>query len=115
MHEAHQLAVLVAAVDGEHVLVVGATSEAKRAIMSDLLETLDRMPSGLLQAVAKTNGSERIDFATGGGIRFAHITEMRRRRAVYDQVFVPIGTSPDFLLDLVPALATSKVGLITGY
>lgn len=115
MHEAHISAVLVAAVDGEHVLVVGAANEAKRAIMSDLLEAFDGMQPGLLQSVSKTNGGERIDLVTGGGIRFAHLNERRRRMAVYDQIFVPIGTGPEFLLDLVPALATSKVGLVTGY
>lgn len=115
MHEAHISAVLVAAVDGEYVLVVGATNEVKRGIFNDLIEAFDEMPLGLLQSISRTNGGERIDLATGGGIRFAHLTERRRRAAVYDQVFVPIGTSSEFLLDLVPALVTSKVGLITGY
>lgn len=115
MHEAHISAVLIAAVDGEHVLVVAETAEQERVIFNDLVKAFDGMPTGLLQSIRRTNGGERIDLVTGGGIRFAHLTQRGLRAAVYDQVFVPIGTSQVFLAELAPALATSEVGLITGY
>ncbi|WP_315913592.1 hypothetical protein [Arthrobacter sp. lap29] len=115
MHEAHISAALIAAAEGEHVLVVAATADEKQIIFKRLVEAFDGLQPGLLQSINRTNGGERIDLVTGGGIRFAHLNERRRRAAVYDQVFVPIGTAPEFLADLAPALATSEVGLITGY
>lgn len=114
MHEAHISAALIAAVDGERVLVVLDSAEQVRPIMNEMTGMFEGTDQAMIRRVNRTNGGEKIDLATGGFVRFALPTRIRRDDC-FDQVFVPIGTEPDFLDELAPALATSRIGLITGY
>lgn len=114
MHEAHVSAALVAAVDGERVLVVLDSAEQVRPLMNEMAGMFDGTSQEMVRQINRTNGGEKIGLASGGFVRFALPTRIRRDDC-FDQVFVPIGTNPEFLDELAPALATSRVGLITGY
>lgn len=114
MHESHISAVLVAAVDGERVLVVLEEAEQVRHLMNEMTDMFDGTAQEMIRRVTRTNGGERIDLAAGGSVRFAVSTRIRRGDS-YDQVFVPLGASKAFRLELEPYIATSKIGLITGY
>lgn len=114
MHEAHQSAVLIAAVDGERVLVVLEEAGQVQPLMREMTNMFEGTAQELIQRVTRTNGGENIDLATGGFVRFAVPTRIRQGDC-YDQVFVPLGTGPGLLLDLEQVIETSPIGLITGY
>lgn len=114
MHEGHVSAVLVAAIDGERVLVVLDHPESIRPLMEELESAFDGTAKELIRSVNRTNGGQRIDFDAGGSIRF-RLPHRIHRSDRFDQVFVPIGTNANLINELVLSLDGSKVGLITGY
>lgn len=112
MHEIHAGRVLAAAMAGRRVLVLAESATAGR----DIFEAMREAVAGPGVESRRTVGREKLTFESGGFVRFLPLRSIVAARGLsLDEVFVPIGTSRAVLADLLPHLATSPVGLITGY
>lgn len=113
MHQEHMERAFVAAAVGQRVAVFAATRAEARAIFLDMA---DRLPAGLGPVdVRRLNGGESLTFEDSGGwIRFYSLRNSGGfGGACVDRVFLPVGTSPDLLLEILPAM--SRAGVLTGY
>jgi len=114
MHDFHKAAaVRAAAFDGEQVAVVSATLPAAQDICAGLEDWLTGDPAARVEKVRRTNGHHSIQFAGGGSIHFLSFRSPARGRS-YGRIFVPIGTSADYLRELLPCLDVSG-GPFVGY
>lgn len=115
MHVEHmETALNTAAALGQRVAVFADTHHVARAIFLDMA---DRVPEGYAVKVRRLNGGESLTFEESGGrIRFYSLRGAGGYRGEsLDRLFVPVGISPELLLDIWPAMATSRVGVLTGY
>ncbi|AYN56818.1 hypothetical protein PBI_ANDREW_1 [Arthrobacter phage Andrew] len=121
MHAEHMSTALVAAAaGGERVAIFAETFERAQEICRDLEDFLSGMPwaEELRDVrVVRANGRQSITFGTRGlgGVWFYSLRGTGQRGLSADRVFVPIGTSGEELREIIPFLATSKVGVLTGY
>ncbi|WPM94250.1 hypothetical protein VB1_CDS0001, partial [Arthrobacter phage Marchesin] len=114
MHEEHMSTALnTAAALGHRVAVFANTHAEARAIFLDMA---GRVPEGYAVEVRRLNGGESLTFEESGGrIRFYSLRGAGYRGERVDRLFVPVGTSPEQLLDIWPAMQTSSVRVLTGY
>lgn len=114
MHPEHLHTAVSAAAAGSRVAIYGETLHRVQRLARDVE---DATPGELVERVSRLNGDNRIDFHGGGRIYFrsTHPNARGARGLSLDRVFLPIGTSPDILVEIVPALVASSEGVITGY
>jgi hypothetical protein len=114
VHREHMNVAISAAARGDKVAVFAETVERVQGIANEIMEAT---PGELVERVSRLNGNHYMDFYGGGRIRFlsTHPNARGGRGLSLDRVFVPIGTSPDALMEIVPALNTSREGVLTGY
>lgn len=114
MHEEHMATALIsAAAMGQRVAVFARTGAEARELFVDFGL---RLPAGYAVESVRTSGREAFGFtASGGTVRFYSLGSGGHRGWSADRVFVPVGTGPEVLAAIVPAMATSGVRLLTGY
>lgn len=96
-------------VANEGGLVVILTKEPR-----DVLTDLRLMPiEAHAKTVRRTNGNEGIDFHSGGKIRIIRRTDSGRGYSA-NLAIIPIGTSHDDMMNILPMLATTG-GDVVGY
>jgi hypothetical protein len=71
-------------------------------------------PAILVDKIQRSNGRQAIFFRSGGTIRFISINQSARGLSL-DRAYVPIGVPDQTLVDIIPALAASPEGVLTGY
>lgn len=71
-------------------------------------------PDGYISGISRTAGRRRIDFHSGGSVRFISLRQSARGLSV-DRVLVPRDAPPETLAAIVPMTMTSEDGQITGY
>jgi hypothetical protein len=111
MHDAHQLDALLSASAGSKVGVFARTLTQVQAICNSMTDYVEDNEQA---AVRRVNGQHEISFPNGGRIRFLSFSQSARG-SVFDRVYVPLQTPSDTLMELIPSLATSDDGLLTGY
>lgn len=114
MHPEHIQRAVSAAIGGSSVAIFGESLERAQGIARDVEEVT---PAELVEQRSRRNGDHWINFYGGGRIRFLSTNPHARsaRGLRLDRVFVPIGIDQDTLANIVPALATSREGVLTGY
>jgi hypothetical protein len=110
MQDAHQLDALLYASDGSKVGVFARTLIAVQEIHSAMVDWLEDET----ETVRRLNGQHEISFPNGGRIRFLSFNQSARGLA-FDRVYVPLQTPSDLLAELLPSIATSDDGTVTGY
>lgn len=109
--ETLEQAVDVAAVLGRKVAVFALTLRQA----DDLARRFERAaPEIYVSGISRTAGRRRIDFHSGGSIRFLSTNRSGRGLSV-DRVLVPRDASHLVLADIVPMTQGSEDGQITGY
>jgi hypothetical protein len=101
-----------AAIGGSFVAIFGESFQRVQEIAHDVEEA---MPAELVEHVSRVNGRHSIDFVGGGRIRFISTNSRGGRGLSVDRVFVPVGTAPDVLANILPMLVTSREAVLTGY
>lgn len=94
--------------EGGRVLIL--TKEPREVLM----DLLNNSGQELARTTRRTNGSEGMDFHSGGTIQI-HWDAHRLRGYTAHLAIVPIGTSQDDLFDILPCLSTVKDSAIVGY
>lgn len=114
MHPEHMQRAISAAIGGSAVAIFGETLERAQDIAQDIMEAT---PGELVERLSRRNGDHYIDFCGGGRIRFLslHHRGIGVRGLSLDRAFVPIGTKPDALENIIPSLVTSREAVLTGY
>ena len=112
MHSEHMQKAISAAMSLEDRVAVFTTSaEESRALVREFEQAA---PVERIARISRVNGRCFIEFHGGGWIRFIATTQSARGMSL-DRAYVPIGTKPDRLADLLPCLQTSTAGVLTGY
>lgn len=93
--------------DGGNVVVL---SKHPKEVLTDLLNSGGRE---LFKTVRRANGNEGIDFHSGGQIRIVRRADSFRGYSA-KLAIIPIGTSKDDLMSILPSLATTD-GDVVGY
>ena len=81
-----------------------------RDVLTDLLNNSGQE---LASTTRRTNGNEGIDFHSGGKIRIIRRTDSGRGYSA-NLAIIPIGTSHDDMMNILPMLATTG-GDVVGY
>ena len=110
MQDSHQLDALLSASAGSQVGVFARTLIAVQGIHSAMVDWLEDDTA----TVRRVNGQHEISFPSGGRIRFLSFNQSARGSA-FDRVYVPLQTPNEFLEELLPSIATSDDGTVTGY
>ena len=110
MQDSHQLDALLSASAGSKVGVFGRTLIEVQSICNRMTDWLEDESA----TVRRVNGQHEISFPNGGRIRFLSFNQSARG-SVFDRVYIPLQTPSDFLAELLPSIATSDDGTVTGY
>lgn len=110
MQDSHQLDALLSASAGSKVGVFGRTLVQVQGIHSAMVDWLEDESA----TIRRVNGQHEISFPNGGRIRFLSFNQSARGSS-FDRVYVPLQTPSDVLAEILPALATSDDGTVTGY
>lgn len=111
MHLEHMLVAIASAAQGGAVAIYAENLHLVDGLAKQAEEVL---PSENVEKVSRSNGRRAIYFHGGGSIRFISLRQSSRGLSL-DRVFVPVGTDRKFLEDIIPSLATSSEGVLTGY
>lgn len=111
MHREHMNVSISAAARGDKVAILTENLHCADGLAMDIEELL---PSEYVEKISRANGRRAIYFHGGGNIHFISLRQSARGMSL-DRVFVPIGTPKDVLADIIPALAASSDGVLTGY
>lgn len=95
---------------GFRVGIFAPSVQKAQEIFHEVEEHLNEYDSALIRRV---NGDQRIDLPDGGCIRFLSINGVRG--STFDRVYLPSGSSEDFLLEVTPSLSTSSNAAVIGY
>ncbi|ALE05519.1 hypothetical protein AL755_08560 [Arthrobacter sp. ERGS1:01] len=94
--------------EGGHVVIL---TQQPHDVLTDLL---NNSGEELARTIRRTNGNEGLDFHAGGKIRLVRrADEFRGHSAAL--VIIPIGTSHDDMITVLPSLADTHDSAIVGY
>ena len=110
MQDSHQLDALLSASAGSQVGVFGRTLIQVQGIHAAMVDWLEDENA----TIRPVNGQHEISFPSGSRIRFLSFNQGARGSS-FDRVYVPLQTPTDVLAELLPGLATSDDGTVTGY
>lgn len=110
MHQEHIEEALGAASNGGRVAIYADTLNDAKAI-AERFEAANNEP---LERISRASGARRMDFHGGGSIHFMSLRGQSARGMVLDRAYLPIGTGPDTLVNIIPSLSTTD-GALTGY
>jgi len=71
-------------------------------------------PEAYVSGISRIAGRRKIDFHSGGSVRFLSTNQSGRGLAV-DRIIAPRDASPETLANFIPMTAASEDGQITGY
>ncbi|QAY16054.1 hypothetical protein SEA_ELESAR_2 [Arthrobacter phage Elesar] len=114
MHSEHITRAIEAAVFGSKVAVFADSLEQAQDLARNFEDAVPVSLQEALEYVSRANGRCRLDFCTGGSIRFMSLRQSGRGM-VLDRVFLPITTDKNTLCEILPSLMTSHEGVLTGY
>lgn len=111
MHPRLMADAVASAADQEFVVIFAESNML--AVFLD--EFLTLVPEADIAKVRRTNGDQEITLNGGGRLMFRSLPGCGGRSLRADRAFIPIGTSKETMLDVLPMVETSPVGLIIGY
>jgi len=112
MHEIHAERLLSSVRAGRRVLVLAESVTAGRGYFEGMLEQL----KDEVLEVRRASAREKIALRSGGAVWFLPLRSVVAARGLsLDEVYVPLGAGPGVVASVVPCLAASPVGWITGY
>lgn len=111
MHLEHICTAIASAAQGSAVAIFAENLQRAQQLAREVEAVLQ---GENVARLSRENGRQFIELHGGGIIHFRSTNQSGRGMSL-DRIFVPVGIDRKFLEDIIPSLATSPEGVLTGY